>query len=199
MYFQGLEKAVHVWVSWKVCILLPNLVRLPHSMTKRVDEGSPSLTSKRVHTGTIKGKIVKPIFTVRLGLQEACNWISVPLEPQLTLSLPCSAWAVPGSVKRQQTLQHTDRVRQIESDLYPSDRLLEQYSYMHTSTWWQKNIEERSEMPYVAVPPLQALHYRSLPLHSLNFYKVWEIFLFVYSLQWIKNTFSILIHLTLDL
>lgn len=104
MYFQGLEKAVHVWVSWKVCILLPNFMRLAHSMTRKVDKGSPSLTSKRVHIGSIKGKIVRPIFTVRLDLQEACNWISIPLEPQLILSLHCSSLAVPGSVKRQKAM-----------------------------------------------------------------------------------------------
>lgn len=196
MYFQGLEKAVHVWVSWKVCILLPNLVRLAHSMKKKADEGHPSLTSKTVHTGTIKGKIVRPIFTVKLGLQEACNWISVPLEAQLTFSLPCSALAVPGGVKRQQAMLHVARmisIHQIGSwsstatcRLQPDDGR-------------KKQIEGRSEMPCVAVPPLHGLHYRSLPQHFQDLYKVWEIFLFVYILQWIKNTFSILIHLTLDL
>lgn len=42
-------------------------------MTGKADEGNSSLTSKRVHIGTIKGKIVRPIFTMRLGLQETCN------------------------------------------------------------------------------------------------------------------------------
>lgn len=160
MYFQGLEKAVHVWVSWKVCILLPNLVRLAHSMTKRVAEGSPSLTSKRVHTGTIKGKIVRPIFTVRLGLQEACNWISDPLEFQLTSSLPCSAWAVPGCVKRQQTLLHVVCMISIHQTGSLSSTAT---CRLQPDGRKKKKIEERSEMPYVAVPPLQGLHYRSLP------------------------------------
>lgn len=129
MYFQGLEKAVHVQVSWKVCILLPNLVRLAHNVTRKVGEGSPSLTSKTVHIGTIKDKIVRPIFTMRLGLQETCNWISVPA--LLVPSLFCLGCSREGE-------KVTGHAAHGPCDLCPSDRLLEQYSHMQTSTWWQK-------------------------------------------------------------
>lgn len=65
----------------------------------------------------------------------------------------------------------------------------------------KNKIEEilRPEMPYVSVPPLKDLHCRSFPQYFLNLYKVWEIFLFVYSLQRTKNAISILTHLPLDL
>lgn len=192
--------SLHVWVSWKVYILLPDLVMLAHNMTRKGDESNPSLTSKAVQIGMIKAKIVRPVFMMRMGLQQMCNWIPVPLQPQFSLSLPCYALVVPGSVQTTGSVTHdicdlcAYKQASWAVQLHPDCNL-------RTEQKQNSIVKEilRPEMPYVAVPPLQGLCYRFIPQYFLNLHKVWEIFLFAHSLQWTKNAVSILPQFLLDL